>query len=85
MRFILIAKNNNIFELQLKAGNKVLGNDYLTPSQDFDTMLIVAIDRLLTKNKIDRLSLKSFKILGKTRPGAVSSMLIKTVKIALEI
>ena len=82
---ILTLKNNNTAEIKLKNDSKTLSKEDLTQSQDFDIMLITSIDRLLTKNRIDRLSLKSFKILGKMRPEAISSMIIRTVKIALEI
>lgn len=82
---ILTLKNNNTAEIKLKNDSKTLSKEDLTQSQDFDIMLITSIDRLLTKNRIDRLSLKSFKILGKMRPEAISSMITRTIKTALEI
>jgi len=63
----------------------VIDSEGLTINHRFDTLLIVAIDKLLAKNKIDRLLLKSLKIRGETGDGAVSGMIIKTVKTGLEI
>jgi len=57
----------------------VLDELHLTISRNLDTLLIGSIDNLVTKNKIDRLSLKTMKILGNMRPGAVFSMIVKTI------
>lgn len=79
-----IIDQNNL-QIQLKARRRVIDYEPLTISQNLDNMLIVAIDKLLARNRMNRLSLKSFKILGKIRPEAVSGMIIKTIKTALEI
>lgn len=71
--------------MSLKLGNKVIDCESLTISLNLDTLLITAIDKLLTRNKIDQLSLKSLKMLGKIRSEAVSGMIIKTVKAGLEV
>lgn len=57
----------------------------LTISQDLDNMLIIAIDNLLSRNIIDRLSVKSVEIQGKMQDTAISSMIIRTVRNALQI
>lgn len=85
MKLALTIKNENDIEIYLKRGRKVTDKESLTISQGFDNMLITAIDRLLIKNRINKLSLKSLKIPGKIRPEAVSSMIIKTIKTSLDI
>lgn len=85
MKLILNIKNENSAELYLKQGRKAIGNESLTISQDFDTLLIKSIDKLLASTRIDRLSLKALEIQGKMRPGAVSFMILKTISSALRI
>jgi hypothetical protein len=85
MKLILTIKKNNTANLKLRAGNKVIGHEGLTLSQDFDNMLITSIDRLLKRNTIDRLSLKSLKIQGKIRLGSTSLMVMAAVKSGLEV
>ena len=85
MRIVLIIKSNNQVALHLKQEERVIDELYLTISQDFDRLLIIAIDKLLTKNRINRLSLKTMNIQGKLRPEAVSSMILQTVGAALEV
>lgn len=55
----------------------------LTINKNLDTLLIVVIDNILSRNNIDRLSLKTLEIKGKVSDGAVSSMVIQTVKAGL--
>ena len=74
----------SIVTIWLKRGDKRIGHETLTISQNLDNMLIKSIDNMLVKNKIDRLSLKSLEIQGKMRPEAVSSMVIKTIGSGLE-
>ena len=78
MNLILILKNQNKLTIQLKQGDKIIDHKPLTISQGFDTLLISSIDKILVKNKIDRLSLKTFKIQGKLKPETVSSMILST-------
>lgn len=82
VKLILNIQNDKKVSLQLKRGSILLDELHLTVSQGFDTLLIRTIDKLLVRNRIDRLSLKSVQIQGKLRPGAVSSMTIKTIKSA---
>ncbi|OGM95935.1 MAG: hypothetical protein A3B86_00785 [Candidatus Yanofskybacteria bacterium RIFCSPHIGHO2_02_FULL_38_22b] len=82
---LIVVQNQNNQVIQLKHGNSTVDEVHLTISQGFDNMLITAIDRLIIKNKISKLSLKSFKVLGKIRSESVSGMTIKTILIALEI
>ena len=81
---IKLRVQGSLIKLNLLAGKKSIDHGDLTISQDLDTLLIVTIDKLLAKNRIDRLSLKRLEIQGKMRLGAVSSMIIKTVKSGLE-
>ncbi len=81
---ILKVKVDNV-EVHLRGGSRTIGREDLTLSQDFDNMLIRAIDRLLKENRIDRLSLKSLKIQGKTRLGASSRMIMGAIKSGLEV
>lgn len=79
MRFLFKVKNQEILEIQLKKGKKVIDKEHLTTGQPFDIMLIRALDKILRKNKIGRLSLKSVEISGKTDPKAAFSMILRTV------
>lgn len=85
MKLILTIKNQDIVKIQLKIGSKVIDQESLTISRNLDTLLIRAIDKVLFKNKIGRLSLKSLEIPTKLKDGAVSSMIIRTIKSGLEI
>lgn len=84
MKIILTIQDRNSLTIELKQGSKVIDLEHLTISQDFDTMLIRAIDKLLARNRIDRLSLKTFEIPREIKPEVVSNMIIKTVKSGLE-
>ena len=85
MKLIIEVKNQDKLALKLKMGNKTIGHENLTISQGLDTLLIACIDNILARSKIDRLSLKTSEIKGKLRDGAVSSMVIKTIGIGLEV
>lgn len=84
MNLIFKLQNEKDMVVELKNGKILIDEESLTISQGFDNMLIAVIDKLLVKNKIDRLSLKSFEIRGKLRPEAVSSMVIKSIMFGLE-
>jgi hypothetical protein len=83
MKLDIMIKEGDAIVVQLRAGKKVVDEENLTLSQGFDILLITAIDKLLLKNRIDRLSLKSLEISGKTRPGAVSNMVMRAIKAAV--
>lgn len=85
MKLILTIKNQDIIKIQLKIGSKTIDQESLTISRNLDTLLISAIDKILSKNKIDRLSLKSLEIPTKLKDGTVSSMIIRTIKSGLEV
>ena len=85
MKLICNIKNSENVILQLKKSKDVIDELNLTVDQDLDTLLIIAIDKLLIRNTINRLSLKVLIIQGKIRPEAVSSMMLKILKIAFEI
>lgn len=85
MKLVCNIKNGEIIIIQLKRGKHILDELHLTVSRNLDNMLITAIDKLAAKNRIDRLSLKTLEIQGKMRSGAVSSMILKTVKSALGV
>ena len=84
MKLILVIKNENELTLQLKEGVRVIDEESLTISQNLDNMLIRAIDNIAVRNTIERISLKTLKIQGKSRPEATSSMIIKAVRSGLE-
>ena len=84
MKLVLTIKNQNNIEIKLKKGKGVVDHESLTLNQNLDNMLITAIDKLLAKNRIDRLSLETLEIQGKMRPEAVLSMIIRTAKSAIE-
>ena len=85
MKLAIQLKKEYTLLIHLKQGRKVIDHQSLTISTNLDTLLITAIDKLLAKNRIERLSLKKAGIKGKFKPGAVSSMIIKTVVMALQI
>ena len=85
MKLILIIKNENELIFRLKEGVRVIDEESLTISQNLDNMLITAIDKLAIRNTIERISLKTLKIQGKSRPEATSSMIIKAFRSGLEV
>ena len=64
---------------------KMIYEETLTIGQDFDIVLIRALDKILRKNKIDRLSLKSVETSGKIELGALSGMILRTTAQALKM
>jgi len=85
MKLIIIIQNQDNLVIQLKNGRNVLSTLNLTINQNLDTLLIRAIDNLIAKNRIDRLSLKALEIRGNMRFGAVSSMVLRTIQSGLKI
>lgn len=81
----LIIQSDDRLEIKLQHDKAVIDRVYLTIDQSLDSMLISAIDKLLLRNRIDRLSLKSLKIQGKTRPEAVSGMITAAIRNGLEV
>ncbi|OGN15943.1 MAG: hypothetical protein A3B99_02875 [Candidatus Yanofskybacteria bacterium RIFCSPHIGHO2_02_FULL_44_12b] len=70
--------------LQLLKGRRIIDERSLTISQDFDTLLIGAIDNLLERNRIDRLSLNSVGIRGKIDNKAIWGMILRTASLGLD-
>lgn len=85
MKIICNTSNGRIVILQLKQEGNILDELSLTVDQRFDTLLITGIDKLLIRNKIERLSLKALKIQGKLKEEAVSTMIIKATNAGLGI
>jgi len=67
-----------------KTGKVVISHEKLTVGQGFDIVLIKALDKLLRKNRMEKLSLKNVKIQGEVRSEAISGMILKTVAEALK-
>jgi hypothetical protein len=82
-KLTLIIKNERDVSLELKRGSRVISQEDLTIGQDFDNMLITTLDKIAIKNRLDKTRLKVMEIRGKLRDGAVSGMLIQTVKSGL--
>ena len=85
MKVILTIKKENNLVIELKQGRKFVARENLTIDRNLDTLLITAIDKILSRNRIDRLSLRTLEIPGKLKDEAVSAMILKTIKTALEI
>ena len=79
-----ISRNNKLTILLTNCG-KLISKTTLTIGQDFDIVLIRALDKILRKNKIDRLSLKSVETSGKIELGALSGMILRTTAQALKM
>jgi len=78
-------KNKGKIGIQLKQGNKLIDEEYLTISQGLDILLIDTIDNMIIRNRIDRLSLNNVVIRGKIEGHALWGMVLKTAGIALGI
>lgn len=99
MRLFFSLENTNKLIIQLKHKSKLIDKTHLTVSQSFDIILIRTLDKILRKNKIERLSLKSVrgegpaqgrvyveisgKMASEQHVSSVSSMILKTVAMAL--
>ncbi|MEK7138788.1 MAG: hypothetical protein AAB799_01255 [Patescibacteria group bacterium] len=72
-------KSNLVMKLRVKGKTVSEGN--LTIDRDLDIMLITTLDRILSKHRIGRLSLKRVEIRGKMPLNGVSGMVMEgTVK-----
>ena len=95
MRLLFNLKNQDILEIQLVKGKLAIDETRLTMGQGFDIVLIKALDKILHKNRMERLSLKSVRgrgpaqsrvymeISGKMVSGVISSMVLETMTKAL--
>ena len=83
MEIVFDIKDHKTIIILLKVGKAIIGQESLTVSQEFDSMLIKALDKLVSGNKIDRLSLKTVEIAGKLETAATSAMILSAVKDAL--
>lgn len=71
--------------MMLMKNKHLIDKTNLTVGQDFDIVLIRTLDKILHKNIIGKLSLKSAQISGKMINGVISSMILKTTTEALII
>lgn len=85
MRLLFNLTNQEILEVQLIKGKKIIDETHLTTSQGLDSMLISTLDKLLRRNRIDGLSLKSAEIRGKVEPNRLSTMILRSVASALSV
>ena len=83
MKLFLDIKDRNNIALQLKDSARLIDEESLTISQGLDTLLIRALDNIISRNRIDRLSLNNLGIMGKIDDHAIWGMILETVKIAL--
>ena len=74
----------NSLNVRVLKGKKPVYGRILTIGQDFDIVLIRTLDKILRKNRIERLSLKSVEISGEMNPHALSGMILKSVAKAPE-
>lgn len=81
MKIIFDTKNKNIINIQLKEGGRVIDETDLTISQDLDNMLIRTIDKVLSRNKIERLSVKTAEILGKMEDEALQRFQLSATRL----
>ena len=81
----ILIQDQRKLTLQLKEGRRLVGQEDLTINRNLDTLLITTIDKILVRNNIDRLSLKSMEIRGKMRDTAVSGMILQTIKNATKL
>lgn len=84
-RLIIKVKYQKILRIIVQEKNKVIDDTHLTVGQGLDIMLIRALDKILCKNKIEKLSFKNVEISGKIEPNALSGMMLQTVAKALII
>lgn len=85
MRLLFNIKNRENVEMMLMKNKHLIDKTNLTVGQDFDIVLIRTLDKILHKNIIGKLSLKSAQISGKMINGVISSMILKTTTEALII
>lgn len=85
MARLLVTVDEDKVTLRLMAGPKLIDETTLTLSQGFDTLLITALDKLLRRNKLKKLSLNKAYILGKVKQEAVSWRVIAVFAEALSL
>lgn len=85
MHLLFNIENRENIEILFIKNKRTINKICLTVGQDFDIVLLEALDKILHRNKIEKLSLKSVKIRGKMTVGAISDMILKTTTEALMI
>ena len=85
MRLLFNIKNQEIIEIHLIKDKFIIDKTHLTVGQDFDILLIDALDKIFSRNKIGRLSLKSVEISGEIEPNRVASMILSSIASALKV
>lgn len=78
-------KDGGDAEFSLYNGDSLIDKEYLTRSQDFDILVVKALDNILSRNKIDRRLIEEVEITGQTDPGSLSTMILSTFKKGLEV
>lgn len=85
MNFFFIFQKPNILKIQLRRGRRVIVEEELTVSHDFDNMLITTLDKLLGGINMNSTCVKSAEILGKVNKNAVWGMMLESIAHALRI
>ena len=79
MRLLFNIENRENIEIMLIKNKRSVSKGHLTAGQDFDIVLIGALDKILHRNRIEKSSLKSVQISGKMTVGGISGMILKTI------
>ncbi len=80
MRVFLNKKKPEMISVELWNTGNLIDQESLTISRDLDILLIRAIDNIVVRNRIGRLSLNKLGIEGKIEGQALWGMVLKTVK-----
>ncbi|KKS25556.1 MAG: hypothetical protein A2736_01475 [Candidatus Yanofskybacteria bacterium RIFCSPHIGHO2_01_FULL_41_27] len=75
--------NQNRISIQIKNASMETEDEYLTPGQGSDNMLIRLLDKILLKNKIKKSSLKNIEIQGEIRGISALGLVARAIKEAL--
>lgn len=78
MNIDIILKKQERGELVVKRGEKIVGRQFFKFNKNLEEVLITGIDKILEKNRMDLLSLKSIKVGGELGSESLSYQLAKT-------
>ena len=84
IQYDISAEDSRSGELMLIKEGKVIDSAKVMVTEHLDSMLIKTLDKLLQKNRIKTLSLKTLYLSGKTSESSLSNSVFKAIKAALD-
>lgn len=78
-------KSNNVFELKIKKGSKVIDQADFEFNRNLEQILIYTLDKILNRNRMPLLSLRAIRITGGALRDTLSCQIAQSFKKALNL